>query len=1086
MSGLRSALLVVIVLAAVLSPSLQDCCSDACFQTTSPLGKGEVLKRISLDKTTAFKDDQLCGPAFKAKGSCCDSTQLNTFVTKMIERLKANFLAIESATSNAPSILKGFGKLSEMFKSKNPSGTTPDAPFIASLGGDEQYYKILSMVQHIETQLDDLRTMIANKQFDPKKCYDTLFKSKVASICMICSGDASSFFDDVTGKFKIKRNFCQDIVAACAPSLDLFNKINHLMEVTRVIRSGLMSETVKQVRPEFSQDRLSVIEDCARDPDACKANEPKLIGFCREVGVTKDIKVVKSSENQLTDTNELRTDAEAGFTTALTNEVNKLKTAIQNKAAEVKKFDPADGASIPAKSGTVGGFVTGQLPTANNGFIAADQACKGALTDALRSTARADRRVKLDQLITTRIGFFQSVSDVLSGFIDALKGDMSSDQFDTLKPTYSDAVNLKKEAEEAIVKMNTFKTDKQTYDATEIAAGGGPIPFATLDEFWKKFGMTNEAERSLVAKFGTIKPKIDGFVGQKKLKLDDEVTKMTAAQRDSALRNAQAPFQKSIDTKSDEKSVLVGNRDNALLNANTKSAFATKLGANDVPNQLQSVQNDHSTASSELGKISTGVQGILDKIPTDPAGARTDAQTAATNIQTLITLLTNQKTAAAQKQTGGDPTKKALDDVLAALNTEKATRATALQTAKTALDTAFAAVDTARADHQASMKAALAKKQELDAYMPTVNAARQKVMDLQRQKNEALGPLQMKQIDATKTLEYLALQKTTNCGIITASNQQYCSDLDAKITTATAAQTDANTQITSTTTTFDGQLTVPNQDLTAAQTSLDALRAALGTLQTAIKTKDDIVRTKTAALVTADGNFKKASKDVEMTDKKITMETENRDSYTKIVGTAWADKVGAQVTLLDQSLARLKALQTILNNLGSSQESAAPASGFVTDLRAKKGDVDASQSSADTEKASVGALHANVNSALTGAKDTAASAATASSAEKANLDAAIATKDTEITSLTQQKAAVTVNVRLLQAVDSDEDFTLDDTAGADVGTTYTPGVTINTDTSSSTAFGDSATSPGTSSGSQGMSYLVGVISMSMLGMIATL
>lgn len=123
------------------------------------------------------------------------------------------------------------------------------------------------------------------------------------------------------------------------------------------------------------------------------------------------------------------------------------------------------------------------------------------------------------------------MSDVLSGFIDALKGDMSSDQFDTLKPTYSDAVNLKKEAEEAIVKMNTFKTDKQTYDATEIAAGGGPIPFATLDEFWKKFGMTNEAERSLVAKFGTIKPKIDGFVGQKKTKLDDEVTKMTAAQR---------------------------------------------------------------------------------------------------------------------------------------------------------------------------------------------------------------------------------------------------------------------------------------------------------------------------------------------------------------------------------------------------------------------------------------------------------------------------------------------------------------------------------------------------------------------------
>ena len=292
---LRRFLFAFLVIACLFLRSQQACCSDSCFAVAnSALNIGETLTATTLQKT-GYKAGDLCGAVFTAKGSCCDNTKLRSFAAKLLARIKTTFTAIDSAIQTAPAILKNLPRLLSMFQSKDPAGPTADPTFVEAIGGEVEYYKIKTIADFIQIQIDSLSSNITNKTFDSAKCFKTLFESKLNALCLICSGDASSFFDEATKKFKIKKSYCVNLVNNCAGPMDVFSKVSHLFEVIRVVRSALASSTVTTIDKSFSQSRLAVYEECASSPDTCNQSNTKLTSFCREFGVVSDVKIIKSN-----------------------------------------------------------------------------------------------------------------------------------------------------------------------------------------------------------------------------------------------------------------------------------------------------------------------------------------------------------------------------------------------------------------------------------------------------------------------------------------------------------------------------------------------------------------------------------------------------------------------------------------------------------------------------------------------------------------------------------------------------------------------------------------------------------------------
>ena len=310
---LRRLLFAFLVSACLFLRSQQACCSQNCFSVAnSALSIGETLTATDIQKT-GFKSGDLCGTVFTAKGSCCDAAKLRSFAAKLLARIKTTFAAIDGAVQSAPFILKSLPNLLAAFQAKDPTNGSADPSFIETIGGEVEYYKIKAIADYIQSQSETLSAKISASSFDSNKCFKTLFEGKLNALCMICSGDASNFFDEQTKKFKVKNTYCLNLVNDCAVPMDIFSKISHLFEVVRVLRSALSSTKATSIDTSFSQSRLAVYEECANSPDTCNQANNKLLGFCREFGVTSDIKIVKTNQNKLTDVAAVKTEATANF-----------------------------------------------------------------------------------------------------------------------------------------------------------------------------------------------------------------------------------------------------------------------------------------------------------------------------------------------------------------------------------------------------------------------------------------------------------------------------------------------------------------------------------------------------------------------------------------------------------------------------------------------------------------------------------------------------------------------------------------------------------------------------------------------------
>ena len=351
---LRRFLFAFLVIACLFLRSQQACCSDACFAVAnSALSIGETLTATTLQKT-GYKAGDLCGAVFTAKGSCCDNTKLRSFAAKLLARIKTTFTAIDSAIQTAPTVLKSFPRLLAAFQSKDPAGSSADPTFVESVGGEAEYYKIKAIADFIQSQNDTLSQNITANTFNSTKCFKTLFESKLNALCLICSGDASSFFDEPTKKFKIKKSYCVNLVNDCAGPMGVFSKVSHLFEVIRVVRSALASSTVTTIDKSFSQSRLAIYEECANTPDACNQANFKLINFCGEFGVVGDIKIVKANQNKLTEVLTVKTEAVANFDTSTKADAIRLTAVVTEKTNQKKDFDPTQPDSIPTKLTALG------------------------------------------------------------------------------------------------------------------------------------------------------------------------------------------------------------------------------------------------------------------------------------------------------------------------------------------------------------------------------------------------------------------------------------------------------------------------------------------------------------------------------------------------------------------------------------------------------------------------------------------------------------------------------------------------------------------------------------------------------------
>jgi hypothetical protein len=264
------------------------------------------------------------------------------------------------------------------------------------------------MAEYLTTQMGAINKQISEQKYNSSKCYETLLRSKLNSVCMACSGNASDYYDTTSQRFRIKRNYCVNLVNDCAQVFNLYNKVNTVLKVSRMFRIAMSSQqTDETILQDFSLDRMLSYDACLANLTDCLKNDQKLLSVCREFNTLADVTLIKLSYNSNTDSAQINSDAAAAYASSLTSQVFLYTSIVNNVNTNIQAY--GNTAGIQSKMGTLT-TTMGSLVTQENNYATSDNQLRTSLS--LNVAQRTTRKTSLNLILPLRNSMYTNVAAI--------------------------------------------------------------------------------------------------------------------------------------------------------------------------------------------------------------------------------------------------------------------------------------------------------------------------------------------------------------------------------------------------------------------------------------------------------------------------------------------------------------------------------------------------------------------------------------------------------------------------------------------------------------------------------------------------
>lgn len=1088
---MRKSFSLVVVLLALVAITKQGCCTDGCFSIVNGAqAQGEALVKTALNTDSkSFNPAGICGATFASKGSCCDPKSVGAYADKLLGRLKQIFKGVESAISQAPAIFRALPALVEILKSKDPTGTTTDELFMKSVGGIDGYLKLNAIVQALNTRSAAVQTQLASAASNNAKCYNALFQARINSLCMVCAGDADTIFNTLTQRFRVKTSFCQTLVTECSSVMDLFVKVSHALEASRVIRNALSSTNVQRIAAEFSDDRVSLYEDCAKNPTACNQDFVKLARFCKDVSVIRDPKVVTLTENKVSDASAISTDATTNFKASVTKEGDKLTAAIQEKSTLAQAFNPTAPTSVQGLLTTADTSATASKTEADKLRTAQTNLQTATTTDLVQKATA--RKTSINALITARKASYTLMSEVLNKYVTALQADLpTSPDFNTASQALTAASKLLTDVQKAATMTTDFEKVKDAYYVLETAslATSPPklpepnqiVPFETQMTTWNKF------DADIQTRFPAVKTAAQSYADLKKAEIDASILKATAAKVMTSAKVDIATFQNSLDTTKTELATTQRDLSTASQLKQTLTNIDTKLenppAVRTVSDVITATTNTGTSATTSKSKLAT----LSSAIGTTAAGTSPTTGNPIKDLaNTETTRITAELTALAQPLIDCD---KPFSDAFA---TELGAGITQTQAQINTLNTdimyisgnttaAENAIKTSQAKLQPVLTNTMTAKAAWEAVMIQVNNVKLNIIKIEGDLATATKDIRADISTTQASLDYTNEVKTAKCSSTAsgtaAYSQTYCAELATKATTLQSTLATLQQNLASTSQQFNSQLATQRADLTKQLPNLEAAQSRLDLATAAAKAENTIIEQSKATIRTLTDSLRTKQAALAAAQAKVDNDQKLLDTYsTKAASAAVAafntrcEITRAQKAVLDL----LKGLYTQIVNTpeifksGSNEiDRQATYGKFVPNITGLTSNCTAQETKVAESKVALEASRVTLQTTVVDMKNAVKTDLTTQVTKEQTLTASQTTLQTEVTRLqgsitTTTTASTQPPRRMLQTVSDEGDIDLDD-GGADPNTDYKAGVTVDGGLDSQTTYADTAALPANS------------------------
>lgn len=1080
---MRKSLLSVFILQLLVALSFQGCCTDNCFAIVNG-GQAEgssLIKTTLQTDTKLFNPSGICGSTFTTKGSCCDLKSVGSYADKLLARMKNVFKGVEGAITQAPTIIRSLNALFELLKSKDPTSANSDELFLKSIGGIDGYLKAKAILQALINRSAAIQTQLTTVQASNSKCYTTLFQARLNSICMVCSGDADKTFNSATQKFMVKSDFCKTLVSDCSGVLDLFVKVSHALEVTRVIRNALTSTTVQAIGTDFSEDRVAIYEECAQNPTTCQNDYNKLSKFCREVSLIKDPKVVSITENKVADATAIKEDAATNFQGSVTKEAVKLEAAIQQRSTLAQMFTPTAAGSVQSRLTSADTSRT-TATTKTNELQTAQTALNTAAASELLAKAAA-RRDAINALVLARKTAYTAIADVLNTYVTALQADLpTSTNFDAASTSFKDATKLLADVRSAITVTQDFEKVRDAYFIAEQSALSSTPPSlpqpATSVPFDTQLTAWNKLDADIQTRFPPIKVAATTYADQKKIEIQTAIDKATINKQLSSAQVNIATFQTSLETVKTDLDTTKRDLTAATELKTTLGTIATKLNNPPAVGALTETATTVANSGSSVVTTKTQLTTLASRISTppaatSPAGTTNPVSELATSESTRIA---NEITATSAIVTRcATPFKdlfvEELEAGIAATKTSISTLNTAITEASAQITTSEGFIKTAQANIQPLLTSTMTAKANWETATIQVNNVKLNIIKIQTDQETAVKDIRTEIMNTKSSMDFTNELRTAKCGSTASGTtypQAYCAELATKATTLESTLGTLTQKLASTSAPFLTQLSTQNAELQRLAPTLAAANTQLDTASANVRTQNAAIETNKATIMAAQATLAQKRAELGAANAKLANDQKVLDAYKAKAAAQAATAVASKCEIAQANLALLQTLKALYDEIKATTpvynqnqiDYQATYGRFSTRISDAQTTGTTLENKITTTKTAVEASTTAVNSGITEIKTTVQADLVTNTGKVTTLTTTQTTLTTEQTrlqtSITNAATSATQPPpkRLLQTVADEGDTEINDAQGADVNNDFKAGVTVDGNLDTQTKFAD--------------------------------
>ena len=210
--------------------------------------------------TDNYDDKKICGSVFNKYGACCKQDDVEKLVVARVRRMKREYAAYKKEMVLIKQYNIQYIKISyEITKSYFTSRIMKNDTF-SEIGGVVNSQHFLRLLNGLSVHVDVHQKKMNNYTSFEEKCFSTILTYRSDSMCLICSGDGSSYFNSSSNMLNISNKTCMNIIQSC-------KHVFYTMAVSKAIIFALRGMT--SYRSILDIDTLDTMMRCTEDDFNC-------------------------------------------------------------------------------------------------------------------------------------------------------------------------------------------------------------------------------------------------------------------------------------------------------------------------------------------------------------------------------------------------------------------------------------------------------------------------------------------------------------------------------------------------------------------------------------------------------------------------------------------------------------------------------------------------------------------------------------------------------------------------------------------------------------------------------------------------